>query len=78
MSDTETGVILFHTTASAIRAEKILGSRGLQIKLVPPPREFSSDCGIALQIKWDDREYAQKILSESGVELDSIHCWKGQ
>ena len=69
----ETGVILFHTTASAIRAEKLLASHGLRVKLVPPPRDLSSDCGIALQIKWEDQGTAQRLLAESNLEIDSIH-----
>ena len=34
-------VFLFHTTTSAIRAEKELKKAGLEVKLVPTPRELS-------------------------------------
>ena len=46
------GVILFHTTYGALRAEKLLAGAGFKVKLIPPPREFSSDCGVSLRIEW--------------------------
>ena len=62
------GVVLFHTTSSALRAEKILQREGLIIKLIPTPRELSSDCGIALRFEWNDREQIEVHLIHAGVE----------
>ncbi len=62
------GVALFHTTTSALRAEKILQKEGLTVKLIPTPRELSSDCGIALRFEWDDREQVSATLAAAGVE----------
>ncbi len=67
------GVILFFTTSSAMKAEKVLIGQGLKIKLIPVPREFSSDCGIALRFNGDDREKATSLLVSAGVEIDSVH-----
>ena len=37
----EYGVVLFHTTSSAFRGEKVLQRAGLTVKLIPtPPRIF--------------------------------------
>jgi hypothetical protein len=66
------GVVLFHTTTSALRAEKILQKNGLTVKLIPTPRELSSDCGIALRFEWDDRERVAAGLDFAGVEHE-IH-----
>jgi hypothetical protein len=66
------GVVLFHTTTSALRAEKILQKDGLTVKLIPTPRELSSDCGIALRFDWDDRERVAAGLAAAGVEHE-IH-----
>jgi hypothetical protein len=71
---TEYGVVLFHTTSSAIRAEKLLAKEGYTIKLVPTPRQFSSDCGIALRFDWHQREQVRSALDKSHVEIDAIHC----
>lgn len=70
---TDYGVVLFHTTSSALRAEKILIKKGYAVKLIPTPRELSSDCGIALRFDWSRREQVNSALDVAGVEIDSIH-----
>jgi hypothetical protein len=67
------GVILFHTTSSVLRAEKRLMKEGFAIRLVPTPRQFSSDCGIALRFEWNDLERITSMLGEENVEFDAIH-----
>jgi hypothetical protein len=67
------GVILFHTTSSAIRAEKVAQKAGYDCKLIPTPREFSSDCGIALRFAWGDADGIKGCLEEVGVELANVY-----
>jgi hypothetical protein len=67
------GVILFHTNSSALRAEKILLKGGLTVKLIPTPREFSSDCGVALRFVWSDEPQVRAFLNAANVEISSIH-----
>jgi len=67
------GVILFHTSSAALRAEKLLLREGLPAKLIPTPREFSSDCGIALRFNWNQKERACELLQSARVEISSIH-----
>ena len=67
------GVILFHTTSSVLRAEKRLIQEGFAIRLVPTPRQFSSDCGIALRFDWKDHERITSMLGEKKVEFYAIH-----
>ena len=67
------GVILFHTNSAALRAEKILLKAGLQAKLIPTPREFSSDCGIALRLHPDQVLCARELLQAAHVQVSSIH-----
>ncbi|MBN2115661.1 MAG: DUF3343 domain-containing protein [Anaerolineales bacterium] len=64
------GVVLFHTTSSALRAEKILQKAGLDVKLIPTPRELSSDCGIALRFEQHDRELVESHLIRAGMECE--------
>lgn len=70
---TDYGVVLFHTTSSVMRAEKLLVKEGYPVKLIPTPREFSSDCGIALRFNWDHREQVRPVLGAAGVEIDALH-----
>jgi hypothetical protein len=67
------GVILFHTTSSVMRSEKLLLKAGFKIKLVPTPREYSSDCGIAVRFDWDKNEPVKSLLEEGKVEFEAIY-----
>jgi len=44
-------VILFKSVSYALKAEKILKACGFPHKLIPVPKEISSDCGICLRFE---------------------------
>jgi len=69
----EFGVILFHTTSSAFAAEKALGRAGVDCSLIPPPREFSSDCGVAVRFQWNRRDEVTGLLDAAGIETAGTH-----
>ena len=69
---TQYGVVLFYTTSAVMRAEKLLAKDGHSLKLIPTPRQFSSDCGIALRFEWNDLDRVKLILDEAKIEYDSI------
>jgi hypothetical protein len=56
-----------------MRAEKVLMKAGYAIKLIPTPREFSSDCGIALRFDWNQHEQVKSLLDVAHVEIKAIH-----
>ena len=70
---TQYGVVLFHTTSAVMRVEKLLIKDGYSIKLIPTPRQFSSDCGIALRFEWGDFDQVKLLLDRATVEFDAIH-----
>jgi hypothetical protein len=67
------GVVLFHTSSASLRAEKILAKEGLTVKLIPTPREFSSDCGVALRFAWSDDSRVRTLLDSANMNIYSIH-----
>lgn len=67
------GVALFHTTSAALRAEKTLSKGGLDGKLLPTARQFSSDCGMALRFDWSHLEQVRGLLGSARVEIAAIH-----
>jgi hypothetical protein len=70
----EYSVVLFHSTSHAIRAEKVLQRAGLAIKMIPTPRQLSSDCGMALRFGRTDEERVALLLEEKGVPVNGIHA----
>ena len=69
----EYGVVLFHSTAHALRGETVLQRAGLQIKMIPTPRQISSDCGMALRFERAEREQVAATLQENRVPINGIH-----
>ena len=69
----EYGAVLFFTTSAAMRGEKVCKEAGLDVKLIPTPRQLSSDCGIALRFAWAAAEDVRRCLEGSRVENDGLH-----
>ena len=65
------GVILFHSTSGALRAEKLLKKEGVAIKIIPVPRHLSSDCGVCIRFLSQDESLVRKTLAEK-VEIQSF------
>ncbi|TLD83519.1 DUF3343 domain-containing protein [Helicobacter sp. MIT 11-5569] len=67
------GYVLVFTTSSAFESESILQNLGITIKLVPTPREFSSDCGIAVWFMCENVEKIKNALDSEKIEYE-IRC----
>jgi putative Se/S carrier protein len=72
------GVVLFHTTSAVMRAEKVLQKNGITVKLIPTPRQFSSDCGMAVRFAWQDQERIHALLQQAHIETAGIHELAGE
>ncbi len=57
-------VMLFKAVSYALKAEKILKERGIAHKLIPVPRQISSDCGVCLRVAADRQELVTKALQD--------------
>ena len=55
-------VILFESVSHALRAEKLLKAQGIACKLIPVPRQLSSDCGVCLRISLSVKDQVESIL----------------
>ena len=64
------GYVLVFTTSSAFESEAILKNLGITNKLVPTPREFSSDCGIAVYFECDSTETITNALNSAKIEYE--------
>ena len=63
-------VILFKSVSYALKAEKILKRERLPHKLIPVPKQISSDCGVCLMIDSDARDNVVRALS--GVDIEDV------
>ncbi|MGB9595615.1 MAG: DUF3343 domain-containing protein [Candidatus Poribacteria bacterium] len=69
---TDYGIVLFDTTQAVIKAEKILNSAGIKIKLIPVPRHISSNCGISILFDLDLMDKIKLVLSENNIYYRDI------
>jgi len=55
-------VAIFHSIHRVMKAEKLLKLAGLDILLIPVPRQLSSDCGLAIRFAPDDSAAVLAVL----------------
>ena len=65
------GVILFHSTSGALRAEKLLKKEGIVYKIIPVPRHLSSDCGVCIRFSSQEESLVRKTIADK-VEVQSF------
>ncbi len=65
-------VILFHSPNHSIWSAKVLKKNGIDSKMIPIPRNFSSDCGYCVRILSSDAPVAEEIMKKNGIEYDRI------
>jgi hypothetical protein len=63
-------IILFHSTNYAIWTQDLLKENNITCKMIPVPRDLSSDCGYCVRISPDDLEVSEKMLKKNDVEYD--------
>jgi hypothetical protein len=73
MSNNQYAVILVHSTSYALKAEKVLEKSGIPCKLIPVPRQISSDCGSCVRIRQEDKARVSQELGAANVEIAGIH-----
>lgn len=66
-------VVTFNATHYALKAEKVLKKAKHIVKLVPVPRQFSSNCGLALQFDCSTKAEIVKIFEEQHIKVHGIH-----
>lgn len=78
MDEPDYMVVLFDSTSLAIRGEQVAKKAGFLVRCIPTPRHISSDCGIVLRIRPEDREgilrkyETNKVRHNGVVELRPV------
>jgi uroporphyrinogen-III synthase len=56
-----------------MRTEKLLKEKGIEVDLIPVPRDISSDCGIAVELLKESEERALLILRENRISVTECY-----
>ena len=73
MTKTQYAVILVYSTSHALRAEKVLQGVDIACKLIPVPRQISSDCGVCIRIQEPDEKQAMEALKAAQVGTEGVY-----
>ena len=73
MTENRYAVIILHSTSHAIRVEKLLQAQEIVCKMIPVPRQISSDCGVCVRVWQNDVDLARQAVEKAGVEIEGIY-----
>jgi len=69
----EYAVILAPSTSYAIQIERLLQKSGMLCKLIPVPRQLSSDCGVCVRIYRENARTVLDIIRGAGISIEGLH-----
>ena len=64
-----TCVIILSSIHRVMKAEKLLKGKGLNVDLIPMPREISSDCGVAIELPLAMKGEALRFLEQHRLSV---------
>lgn len=71
-------VMTFYSTHLALEFERAVKGQGLEVRLIPVPRQISSSCGIAGRFSEDLLERVQELCQQEGIEFENIYRVYGE
>ncbi len=57
----------------AVQGEQALLQAGVACRLIPVPRQLSSQCGVCLRVDRGDRCRASEVLAAAGTVIEGTH-----
>ena len=68
-------IVTFTTTHGALRAERAAKEAGFRVRMIPVPREISSDCNMGMEASIEDMERLRSLLASRGIECEFVR-WR--
>ena len=63
-------LLLFRTTHAVIKAERLCRKQNPAVRVIPVPREISSECGMALELPPGHAEDIASRLRKAGITVE--------
>ncbi|QRN86870.1 DUF3343 domain-containing protein [Clostridia bacterium] len=67
------GYVTFHSVSDSLKFEKTVKESGLEVQLVPVPREISSSCGVAAMFPSEMEQAVRDFIQGHNLEVADIH-----
>lgn len=69
-------VILVHSISHAVKAERLLNEAGIACKLIPVPRQLSSQCGVCVRLLRDDQNRGIDALNVGDLAIEGAYDYE--
>jgi len=66
-------LITFDSTHHAIRGEKFLKEKNLDVRTIPTPREITASCGLSIKFNIDNLENVKEIIKINDLVIKGIY-----
>jgi len=66
-------VATFYSTNYALKCEKILKQSFINVKLIPVPRQVSSNCGLAARMDGEALKAFRGLCQEGSIEAENLY-----
>lgn len=73
MLNKEMYIIAFDSTHHAIKAEKEIKAKEINIKTIPTPREVSVSCGLSIKFDYNDLNRIKDIICEYNLSISGVY-----
>ncbi|EMF0268709.1 DUF3343 domain-containing protein [Enterococcus hirae] len=67
------GVVLFHSTREAMRAELMCQSAKLSVRIIPTPEKIYLSCGFSLKFPLEAKNQIRHILAKNNVSSEGFY-----
>lgn len=62
------GILIFRSTSEVIRAERLLRSRGKEVRVMGPPPQIQTGCDMVIEFPLMEQLEVKRILGGAGIE----------
>lgn len=62
-------VAIFNSTRDVVTAEELCRRQGIAVKVVPMPKEYSKNCGMALCIDEEREQELVELMEKENIDV---------
>ncbi len=66
-------VFVFYSIHDVMKAEQVINASGIAIDIIPVPKQISSDCGMAISLKIEDKERLEDLLAACDIAIKGVY-----
>jgi len=65
-------IVTFPSTHAALQAERAALKAGIEVRMIPVPREISADCNMGIETSMEQENALMKIFAAGDIECNFV------